>query len=117
MTLDNVLTITRAAIPSRNLMSPPDLSRNTPILDVFHPGKIRIIPSFGNDTDIASAHGLDGRVRQRFDFYEPLRREIRLDGGLATIAVPDREFVRFDFFAEVLFPSTPQPPACAPRSD
>ena len=90
-------------IPGGNLVAPPNLSRDAPVFDVFHPGEIGIAPAFGNNLDLALAHGRDRRFRQRLDIDKPLRRQVWLDDRLAAIAATHRELMRLGFFEKALF--------------
>src|SRR5207245_8762083 len=85
-------------VPGRNLMPPPDLPRDAPVFDIFHPSEVGIAPSFGNDSNPPLSHGPHRRLRQRFDIDKPLRGQVRLDQRLAAIAMPDRMPMRLDFF-------------------
>ncbi|OGW70807.1 MAG: hypothetical protein A3A88_09435 [Nitrospirae bacterium RIFCSPLOWO2_01_FULL_62_17] len=82
-------------------MPPPDLPGNAPVFDVPHPAEIIIRPTFRDDADPPVLDGFDGRLCQRFDFDEPLRGQIRLDDGLAAVALPKRHLVIFRFDQQV----------------
>src|SRR5438309_6798994 len=90
-------SITGSAVPSRYLMTPPNLPGDTPVLDVIHPGKIIIRPPIWDNTNLTIRHNLDGGFSKRLDLDEPLRRQVRLDDGLAAITFPDRHLVVFSF--------------------
>ena len=83
---EEIVRIAFRAVPGRDLMSPPDLARDAPVLDILHPRKIGVGPSFGNDPNPSLAHGLDGGLGQRLDADEPLRRKAGFDDGLAAVA-------------------------------
>ena len=60
------------ARPSRNAVPPPQLSGNTPILDVFHPVKIDFGKPFRYKLYLSAAYRFDCRLCQGFHGYEPL---------------------------------------------
>src|SRR4029077_100672 len=95
---DDIRSITAHAIPGRDLVAPPDLPGYAPVLDIFHPGEIGVAPPLGNDANPAAADDLHRGLGQRFDVYEPLRREIRLDHRLAAVAMANRMPMGLDLF-------------------
>ncbi len=74
-------------VPRRNAMSPPQLPRDAPVMDVLHPVQVRLPVVLRRELDVAFLHRCDGLVRQRLDLHEPLRRKSRLNHGLAAVAV------------------------------
>src|SRR5262249_57466264 len=88
-------------------MAPPDLPGHAPVLDIFHPGKIGVGPSLGNDADSAVADNLHCGFGQRLDVNEPLRRKIRLDHSLAAVAMAYRLPMWPSLFPKTLFPHPP----------
>ena len=68
------------AVIRRDAVTPPKLTRNAPVLDIFHP----VI------------------ICQRLHLDEPLFRYARLDRGVAAIAHTDVMFQRLDFDEETL---------------
>ena len=94
------------AIPGRDLMTPPQLPRDTPGLDVLHPLEIGFFPIFGHKAGRAGAHGSNRRLRHRLRVDIPLIGQIRLDDDAGSIAVRHGMGVRFDPFeeAEILKP-------------
>ena len=79
----------RIAVPRRNLMAPPELTRNAPIVDVFHPVEIRLREALGNELDRAVLDDADGFFGQRLHLNEPLRGNERLDIIVAAVAGAD----------------------------
>ena len=47
-------------VPSRDLMPPPQLTRDAPVLDVVHPLVVGVDPIFGHETHLATLHSVDG---------------------------------------------------------
>ena len=73
-------------------MAPPELARDAPVVDVLHPVEIGLLVHLRREPDglFAVGVGLDGGNRlvgQRLNLDEPLRRQPRLDHGLAAVAV------------------------------
>src|SRR5210317_2037480 len=74
-------------IPGGYAMAPPELARNTPVLDIFHPVVISLAPVLGDKTDTTIFNGFDRRLRQWFGTHEPLIGQIGLDNHAGTITV------------------------------
>ena len=83
------------AIVRRDSVSPPKLTRYTPIADVFHPVEIRLFKPFGNE--LAPADRPDGRLGKRLHFDKPLLRHERFNRFAATIASAHVVRIRLDF--------------------
>ena len=64
------------SVPRRNSMAPPELARDAPGLDVFHPVEIGLFPVLRNECGLAFAHGLDRRLRKRLGVDVPLVGQI-----------------------------------------
>ena len=84
-------------------MSPPQLARDAPVVDVVHPVQIDLAIIFRNDRDLAALHRFDGAVGQRLDLDEPLLGQARLDHRPAAIALAERERVILFSNQEALF--------------
>ena len=85
------------AIVGRNSVSPPKLTADAPVSDVFHPVEIGFFETFRDKFDFAFFDGRNGRFGKRFHFDEPLLADDRLDDGRATITFADVVLIRFDF--------------------
>src|ERR1019366_5836485 len=81
------------AVPRRNAMAPPQLARDAPIVNVAHPLEISLGVILGNELDLPVFDRFDGAIGERLNLHEPLRREPRLDDGLAAIALAQRDNV------------------------
>ena len=81
-------------------MTPPDLARDAPVLDVAHPFEIGVFPVVGHKADAAVFHRLDCRFRQRLDLDVPLIGEKRFDNGAGAVAARHHQFVVLDFFQQ-----------------
>ena len=77
-------------------MSPPDLTRNAPVADIFHPVKIGLFPALRGKGNAARAHSFDSRRREWFHLDEPLLGEARFNNRIAPIAVSDRMRMRIN---------------------
>ena len=76
-------------------MSPPYLSRNTPVPDIVQPFKIGRLPAGGHDLRFPLDHGRARHLRQRFYLDEPLPRNGRLDVCPAPVTLSDTVDIRF----------------------
>src|SRR3569832_1848584 len=61
---DRLITSFPQTVPGRNLMSPPDLTGDAPILNVLHPAKVVRLPVLRNQPDFLLS-GRGGRRRGR----------------------------------------------------
>ena len=82
-----------AAIPCRNPVSPPQLPRDAPVVDVTHPVQVNLPVILRRKTNVSLLHHFDGALRQRRNLDEPLRREPRLDNRARAIALAERNRV------------------------
>ncbi len=87
-------------IPGRNLMAPPDLARDAPGLDVFHPIEERRLPLRRHEHGFLLAHRRDRRLRQRLGVDVPLVGEERLEHRAGAVAVRHHVRRRLDLFQE-----------------
>ncbi len=88
------------AVPGRDLVAPPELARDAPVLDVAHPLVVRVHPLLGDETHRARLHGVDrlagdgaavgARLRHG---DEPLVGEHRLDDLPGARAARHHELV------------------------
>ncbi len=74
-------------VPRRDLVPPPQLPRDAPGLDVFHPVEIGVLPVLGDELGLVLAHGFDRRLRQGLGVDVPLPGQIRLDHHVGAVAV------------------------------
>jgi len=68
---------------------PPDLAADAPVLEVFQPEEVVLIPLGGIDSGFPFAYGRDRLVRQRTGGHKPLKGEHGLDRTLAAVTVAD----------------------------
>ena len=64
--------MTLITVICRNSVTPPELSGNTPVPDIFQPVKVDLIKTFRNEFQLAGFQCLDCRFCHLFHLYEPL---------------------------------------------
>ena len=74
------------AVPRGDLMTPPQLAGDAPVVDVLHPVDIRLGEALGHELDGAVLHHADGFLGQRRHLHEPLGRDQRLHVVVAAVA-------------------------------
>ena len=101
-------------VPGRNLVAPPQLARDTPVLDIVEPLVVGVGPVFRHHLDFAIrdffqrdfGNRLAGKVRafRRGLAHrdEPLVGQHRLDHHAGTVAARHHQFVRLDGFQQAL---------------
>ena len=72
--------------PRRNLMSPPQLAADAPVLHVFHPVTVAVFEFGRVELHGVIHHRIQRRLRQFFHRQEPLQRQTRLDHGIGALA-------------------------------
>ena len=90
------------AIPRRNPVSPPELTRNAPIADIFEPVEINLFKALGHKLRLFLLHGLNGRSRQRLHIHKPLDGHTRFDHRTAAVAGADVVLERLHLQQEAL---------------
>ncbi len=81
-------------------MPPPDLARDAPVADVFHPVIVGILPLFRQDAGLSLLHRLKCALGQGADLDVPLERQVRFNHGLAAVAAAHRHGVVLDSVQE-----------------
>ena len=76
-------------VPRRDLMAPPELAGDAPVVDVFHPVDIDLREPLRHELDRPVLHDADGLLGQRRHLHEPLRGDDRLHVVVAAIAGAD----------------------------
>src|SRR5438067_11042785 len=74
-------------------MSPPQLARDAPVVDIAHPVKIDLPEIFRNNRNLARLDGLLRAISQRFDLDEPLFRQSRFHDSSTAVALSERQRV------------------------
>ena len=95
------LTVEHNAV-SRDTVTPPDLARNTPRLDVFK----EVLPSdlmvVGSELEVALVDGFEGHLGHFLAVDEPLGHDHGFDNILGTRAARDTVGVGFDILQQSL---------------
>ena len=78
-------------------MAPPELTADTPVLNVFEPDAVCGLVFFGNEADDVVHDGLERDVSEVFHRNEPLGRQTRLDGDLGALREADLVVIVLDF--------------------
>ena len=95
-------------IPGRNALAPPELARDAPVLDIFHPVTVGVLVFFGNELDFIFQDGLRRRTGELLHREKPLHRELGLDRYAGTFGITYVIGVVFGFLqqagrVEILF--------------
>ena len=77
------------AVPRRDLVAPPELAGDAPVVHILHPVIIGLAEALGHELDASVTHGLDGGLGQRLHLDEPLRARHRLNDRAAAVARAD----------------------------
>ena len=95
--------VTFGVIPRRNAVSPPQLTGNTPVLNVTHPTEVHVLVLFWYELNFARFYGFHRNFRQRRSAHVPLIGQHWLDHHAATVAIRHGQIVRFDLFEQAGF--------------
>src|SRR5208282_5370788 len=87
--------ITLIVIPRRNLVSPPDLTRDAPILNVFEPLVVGRGPVLGVEPDKTIGDGSESALGEAIHFDKPLVGQHRLDDDAGATRARYTQLVRF----------------------
>ena len=68
----DAMTTAIIAVPGGNLVAPPKLAGNAPIMDVFHPIDISLGEALGYELNGSVLHHADGLLGQGRHLHEPL---------------------------------------------
>ena len=83
------------AIPDRNLVSPPELAADAPVLDAFHPVGKGLLPPVGAEVDLVIGDG-GGGLFDAGVLQKPLHGNARLDRDIGALAEADTVLVVLD---------------------
>ena len=89
-------------IPGGDSVPPPDLSTDTPVLDITHPLEVGVFPVVRYETDFAGFNRLDGGPSQGGGLHKPLVGKQGFDNGTGTVATWLHQLVVIDFFQQIL---------------
>jgi hypothetical protein len=87
-------------VPRRNLVAPPELARDAPVLDVHEPLVVDLGPLVGHETRVALRHRREARLGHAVHAHEPLVGEHRLDHGVGALRAGLHELVGLGAFHE-----------------
>ncbi len=97
------------AVPGRNLVAPPQLPADAPVLDVVHPLVVGVDPLLRHEAHGAGLHGVDGFLRDRLarlvglaHRHEPLVGQHRLDDLPGAGTARHHQLVLFRFHQQAL---------------
>ena len=68
-------------------MTPPQLTGDTPVLNITHPGEVHVFVLFRYELNTAIFHRFNRRFRQHIRTHIPLVGQHRFDRYTATVAV------------------------------
>jgi hypothetical protein len=99
-------------VPGRNLVAPPQLARDAPVLDIAEPLVVGGGPVLGHELDLAAGHfverhfgdrlaRVEGAFRRRLGHGdEPLVGQHRFDDHVGAVAARHHQLVRLDRFQQ-----------------
>ena len=90
------------AVISRNPVSPPELSGNTPVTDIVCPVKVGLFHTLRKQCDLIVFDCIDCRLDQFIHFYEPLLLDHRLYGRMTTVMCSDIMGMRYNLYQKSL---------------
>ena len=90
-------------VPGGDLMTPPELTGNTPVVNILKPMIIYLFKPFGNKLRFAVGNGLEGICGQRLHLDKPLLCRKRFDRRLAARTVTDGMTEIFNMIEKVQF--------------
>lgn len=91
------------AVPDRDLMAPPELAADAPVVDIFQPMVVNLDETIRDEFRVAIFDGLKGGFGQRFHLDEPLLGDEGFDRRLAARAMADGMGQFFDMIEEAQF--------------
>ncbi len=84
-------------VPGRYPVPPPQLARNTPILDIFQPLIVDMRPVLRHEPDLAACNHRQALFGQTFHRQIPLIGQHRFNDGMGTISTRNHQFMRTSF--------------------
>ena len=77
--------VARVVIPRRDLMPPPELARDTPVLNVGQPMVVGRRPMIRIEPDFTRGNRTKAALSKTIHFYKPLIGQHRLDDGIGAV--------------------------------
>ena len=84
----------------RDTVTPPELTTDTPVLDVLQPVAVGILVLSRIEDDIIVHYRRQSDIRKMFHFDKPLQTQPRLDRYIRTLGITDFIVVVFDLLHE-----------------
>ena len=88
-------------VVGRYAVSPPQLTRDAPVLDVLHPVAVGVLELVGVELDVVIHDGFEGRFGQFTHLDKPLHREFGLDYHVGTLRVAHFVVIILHLFEQV----------------
>ena len=85
------------AVIRRNSVSPPELTGNTPVTDIFKPVQIGLAKAWRNKFQFARFQRIHSCLCHLVHAYKPLRFDHRFYGRTAAVMCTDAVIMRNDF--------------------
>jgi len=87
-------------VPCRDTVTPPQLTGDTPVLNIAHPGEVHVFVLLRHELNAAVLNRFNSRFRQHVGTHVPLVGQHWLDNHAATVAVRHGQIVRLDLFQQ-----------------
>ena len=87
---------------SRDSVSPPELTGNTPVTDILQPVKICLVKTCRNKLKVSVVQSLDGSFCHFAHFYKPLWLDHRLYGCTAAVMGTNTVVMRNNLYKKSL---------------
>ena len=94
------INVTRFVIPCRDTVTPPQLTRDTPVLNIAHPGEVHVFVLLRYELNVAVLNRFNCRFRQDIGTHVPLVGQHWFDDHAATVAVRNGQVMWFNFFQQ-----------------
>ena len=85
------------SLPGWDSVPPPQLTADTPVFEITHPGEVGVFPVLGDELDVAILHGFYRWLGQRLYGHLPLLGPIGFADRATQVATWHLELVGFDF--------------------
>ena len=89
-------------VPGGDAMSPPDLTRDAPVLYVAHPVEVGALPVIRYETNPPIFDSANGRCSERGGPHEPLICQVRLHHSIRAVAAGDHHSMFVYFLNQAL---------------
>ena len=99
---DGIFAALRAA-PCRDLMTPPELTGDTPVVNIFHPVGVGLGKTVGNEFGFAILHNTQSFLGKRLHLYKPLCGNNGFHIVVAAVAGTNIVLVLFHLFQKAQF--------------